>query len=208
MTESWVVGRSTMMKVLIASLCLLAVANAQLFSVTTDDDGALWRSPDIPTLSVLSCLLGKMPWSAAPAAAPPAAAPASAPAPASNPGAPASILYKTPKEGERIPRSKGIYVEYHIENFVEGMWSKFFLRSAEIARPTTDRFGFEFPEAGPGFYTVRELHMAAVLSVRSAWGLFFMGNLRLKRFSMWSLECWCSWACAVVRAWCKASLPT
>ncbi len=48
------------------------------------------------------------------------------------------------------------------------MWSKFFLRSAEIARPTTDRFGFEFPEAGPGFYTVRELHMAAVLSVRSA----------------------------------------
>ena len=89
---------------------------------------------------------------AAPAAAPPAAPPAAAPA--ATPGAPASILYKTPKEGERIPRSKGIYVEYHIENFVEGMWSKFFLRSAEIARPTTDRFGFEFPEAGPGFYTV------------------------------------------------------
>ncbi len=87
----------------------------------------------------------------APAAAPAAAAAA----PPATPGAPASILYKTPKEGERIPRSKGIYVEYHIENFVEGMWSKFFLRSAEIARPTTDRFGFEFPEAGPGFYTVR-----------------------------------------------------
>ena len=143
-----------MMKVLIASLCALAVVNAQLFSVTTDDDGAHCRLhaglADVWCFARWPCRLV-----AAPAAAPPAAAPASAPAPASNPGAPAGILYKTPKEGERIPRSKGIYVEYHIENFVEGMWSKFFLRSAEIARPTTDRFGFEFPEAGPGFYTVR-----------------------------------------------------
>ncbi len=31
-----------------------------------------------------------------------------------------TVAYKMPREGERIPRSKGVYVEFHIDNHREG----------------------------------------------------------------------------------------
>ena len=51
----------------------------------------------------------------------------------------------------------GVYVEYHVDNHREGLTHKFFFRSQEITPPNphSDMFGFEHPNAPPGFYTVR-----------------------------------------------------
>ena len=49
-----------------------------------------------------------------------------------------------------------MYIEYHIENHRVGLTHKFFFRSQEIGLPSpgSDMFGFEHPDAPPGFYTV------------------------------------------------------
>ena len=49
-----------------------------------------------------------------------------------------------------------MYIEYHIENHRVGLTHKFFFRSQEIGLPSpgANMFGFEHPDAPPGFYTV------------------------------------------------------
>merc|ERR1711871_570049 len=86
----------------------------------------------------------------------PAAAPTKQFGSGSRSGKP-TVVYKMPREGERIPRSKGVYVEFHIDNHREGIHWKFFFRSQEMIPPNphSNMFGFEYPQAPPGFYTVR-----------------------------------------------------
>merc|ERR1719240_1256045 len=68
-----------------------------------------------------------------------------------------TIVFKTPREGERIPRSKGVSIFWVIDNHRDGLVMKFFFRSQEIALPAPKRemMMFEHPDPPPGFYTVR-----------------------------------------------------